>query len=203
MGAGRPAAGALPDEARHALAGYLQVRDLWDERRLLDDIQRWRGPRAFDRVECLWEPGMILAARLREALGAAGMSEAETVPFRDKGRMKEALDAAGLRTPRHFRAKTADGVREAAERVGFPLCVKPIAGAGSADTHSVTDPGELETVLRATHTCPRCRSRSSIDGEEYTFDTICADGRILYYNVAWYRPRPLSAAPWSGSARRR
>ena len=44
-GLGDQPAGALPDEARHALAGYLQVRDLWDERRLLDDIQRWRGPR--------------------------------------------------------------------------------------------------------------------------------------------------------------
>ncbi len=26
----------------------------------------------IDRVECLWEPYMILAARLREMLGAAG-----------------------------------------------------------------------------------------------------------------------------------
>jgi hypothetical protein len=30
-----------------------------------------------------------------------------------------------------------------------------------------------------------------IDGEEYTFDTICADGGILYENISWYRPRPL------------
>ena len=190
-GLGDQPAGALPDEARHALAGYLQVRDLWDERRLLDDIQRWRGPRAFDRVECLWEPGMILAARLREALGAAGMSEAETVPFRDKGRMKEVLDAAGLRTPRHFRAKTADDVREAAERVGYPVCVKPIAGAGSADTHKVTDPGELERVLQLTQHVPEVSVEEWIEGEEYTFDTICADGKILHYNVAWYRPKPI------------
>ncbi len=190
-GLGDQPAGALPDVVRHALAGYLQVRDLWDERRLLDDIQRWRGPRGFDRVECLWEPGMILAARLREALGAAGMSEAETVPFRDKGRMKEVLDAAGLRTPRHFRAKTADGVREAAERVGYPVCVKPIAGAGSADTHKVTDPGDLERVLQATQHVPEVSVEEWIEGEEYTFDTICADGKILYYNVAWYRPKPI------------
>jgi hypothetical protein len=32
-----------------------------------------------------------------------------------------------------------------------------------------------------------------IDAEEFTFDTICADGKILYENVAWYRPRPLIA----------
>ncbi|HEV8631394.1 MAG TPA: ATP-grasp domain-containing protein, partial [Thermoanaerobaculia bacterium] len=190
-GLGDQPAGALPDEARRALAGYLQVPDLWDERRLLDDLRRWRGPRGFDRVECLWEPGMLLAARLREALGAAGMSEAETVPFRDKGRMKEVLDAAGLRTPRHFRAKTADSVREAAERVGYPVCVKPIAGAGSADTYKVSAPAELEGVLQATRHVPEVSVEEWIEGEEYTFDTICADGRILYHNIAWYRPKPI------------
>jgi len=30
-----------------------------------------------------------------------------------------------------------------------------------------------------------------VDGEEFTFDTVCADGRILYENVATYRPRPI------------
>ena len=32
-----------------------------------------------------------------------------------------------------------------------------------------------------------------VDGEEYTFDTITVGGEIAYYNVAWYRPRPLIA----------
>ncbi len=32
-----------------------------------------------------------------------------------------------------------------------------------------------------------------IDAEEFTYDTVCGGGRILYYNVCWYRPRPLLA----------
>jgi hypothetical protein len=37
-----------------------------------------------------------------------------------------------------------------------------------------------------------------IEGEELTFDTICADGEILFENVAWYRPNPLVSRlnPW-------
>ena len=189
-GIGDQPAGALPDVARHAISGYLQVRDLWDERSLLADLHRWRGGR-FDHVECLWEPGMILAARLREALGVPGMTEAETVPFRDKGRMKEVLEAASLRTPRHDRARTADGVREAAERIGYPICVKPIAGAGSADTYRVDEPGALAGVLQATRHVPEVSVEEWIEGEEYTFDTICAEGRVLYFNIAWYRPKPI------------
>ena len=30
-----------------------------------------------------------------------------------------------------------------------------------------------------------------IDGEEFTHDTVCASGKILYENISWYRPRPL------------
>jgi hypothetical protein len=30
-----------------------------------------------------------------------------------------------------------------------------------------------------------------IEGEELTFDTICAGGRILFHSVCWYRPKPL------------
>ena len=55
----------------------------------------------IDQVECLWEPYMILAARIREAFGLPGMTVEQTVPFRDKERMKQVLDAAGIRTPWH------------------------------------------------------------------------------------------------------
>jgi biotin carboxylase len=107
--------------------------------------------------------------------------------------MKQVLDAAGIRTPRHRRASTAREVRDSAEEVGFPVCVKPIAGAGSADTYRVGDEGELEQVLERIGHVPEVSVEEFIEGEEYTFDTICAGGRILYHNVAWYRPRPLIA----------
>ncbi len=30
-----------------------------------------------------------------------------------------------------------------------------------------------------------------VEGEEFTFDTICANGEVLFQNVCWYRPNPL------------
>jgi hypothetical protein len=119
------------------------------------------------------------------------MSSDETLPFRDKEVMKQRLDAAGVRTPRHARARTVSEVRDAAERIGYPLIVKPIAGAGSADTHRVEDAAQLETALRATGHVPEVSVEEFIDGEEFTFDTVCHAGKILYWNVSWYRPRPL------------
>ena len=184
----------LPEPARNSLSDYLRVSSLFDEDAVVREVVNWtrRGTR-IDQVECLWEPGMLLAARLREALGLPGMTVEQTVPFRDKSNMKEVLDDAGIRTPRHARCNTAQDVREAAEDIGYPLCIKPIAGAGSADTYRVNDEEELNHVLPRLLHVPEVSVEEFIEGEEYTFDTICAGGKILYFNVSWYRPRPLTA----------
>jgi biotin carboxylase len=147
----------------------------------------------IERVACLWEPLMVMAARIRERLGLPGMTVAETVPFRDKETMKQVLDAAGIRTPRHARADSIEQVLEAAERIGYPIIVKPIAGAGSADTHRVNDRAELDAVLPRLRHVREVSVEEFIEGEEFTFDTVCNDGQIVFHNICSYRPRPLLA----------
>ncbi len=191
FGIGEQPRGALPPPAAAALHDYVQVASLWDEREVLAAARHVAESRRIERVECLWEPGVVLAARLREALDLPGMRVEQALDFRDKERMKRVLDRAGLRTPCHARATTVGECRAAAERIGYPLIVKPIAGAGSADTHRVDDAQELERVLRAVQHVAEVSVEEFIDGEEFTFDTICARGQILYANVSWYRPRPL------------
>ncbi len=191
LGLGDQPVEMLPDAAREGLSDYLRVRNLFDEAGVVEEVKQWADKVRIDRVECLWEPGMILAALLREALGLPGMTVEETIPFRDKERMKQVLDDAGIRTPRHRRASTAAEVRDGVEQIGFPVCIKPIAGAGSADTYRVDDQEELEEVLTRTSHVPEVSVEEFIEGEEFTFDTICSGGTVHYHNVAWYRPRPL------------
>jgi biotin carboxylase len=191
IGVGDQHENALPAMAREHLAAYIGIGGFSDESAAVAEIlSRTSGVR-IDRVECLWEPLMILAARLRERLGLPGMTVAQTIPFRDKEEMKRVLDAAGIRTPRHARATTARQVREAVERIGYPAIVKPIAGAGSSDTHRIDDAGGLEAALAAVRHVPEVSVEEFVDAEEYTFDTVCAGGKILFYNICWYRPRPL------------
>ncbi len=194
LGVGDGPERGLPERVQGSLAGYLRVPSLWDEAGVVEAVREWpAAARGVDRVECLWEPGMLLAARLREALGAPGLSVERTIPFRDKERMKRALDAAGIRTPRHLAARGQAAIWEAAERIGFPLIVKPIAGAGSADTHRVEDREELASAAAAVRHLEEVSVEEFVDGEEYTFDTVSIGGVPAYYNVAWYRPRPLVA----------
>jgi formate-dependent phosphoribosylglycinamide formyltransferase (GAR transformylase) len=191
IGVGDQPAGALPDIARDALAHYIGVGSLAAEDAVAGVVRELARQVRIDRVECLWEPYMLLAARLREELGLPGLTVAQTVPFRDKERMKQLLDAAGLRTPRHDATGTVAGVWAAAERIGFPLIVKPVDGAGSADTYRADSAAELDAVLPMLRHVPQVSVEEFIDGQEFTYDTICAGGQVLFENICWYRPRPL------------
>lgn len=194
LGVGDQPPGALPEEARRALAGYLQVKNLWDEGALVHEVRQWLKGRTVDRVECLWEPGVVHAARLREALGGVpGMSVETARRFRDKELMKETLDRAGVRTPKHARARSTAEARAAMERIGFPLIVKPIDGAGSADTYTARDAQEFDQVLERTRHVPEVSVEEYVEGEEFTFDTVSAHGEMLFQNICWYRPKPLVA----------
>jgi biotin carboxylase len=136
---------------------------------------------------------MMLAAKVRAALSVPGMTAEQTLPFRDKVVMKEVLDRAGVRSAKRKRARTVNEVRAAIEELGYPVVVKPIAGAGSADTHALREAAELERVLPELRGVDEVTVEEFVQGEEHTHDTICAQGEILFENVAWYRPTPLVA----------
>ena len=191
IGVGDQPVVSVPAIARDALAHYIPVGSLAARDAVAAIVSELARQVRIDRVECLWEPYMMLAARLRQELDLPGLTVAQTVPFRDKQRMKQLIDAAGLRTPGHEATETVAGVWAAAERLGFPLIVKPIAGAGSADTYRADSAAELDAILPMLRHVPRVSVEEFVDAEEFTYDTICADGRVLFENICWYLPRPL------------
>jgi hypothetical protein len=183
----------VPQMTRRHLAAYVRVPSLQDEDEVVKTVTQWANGKHIDRVICLWEPGVLLAARLREEIGTGGMTVEECLPFRDKDLMKEKVAAAGIRTPKHKSAKSAQGVRAAIKKIGYPAIIKPIAGAGSMDTYRVNDPAELKAAIAKMGHIDEVNVEEFIDGEEYTYDTICIDGKIVYTNIGYYRPRPLIA----------
>ncbi len=191
IGVGDQPVDALPERSKRTLASYVQIGSWADEDTAIATVLAELSGRNIDRVETLWEPTMLMAARLRKAIGVPGMTVAETIPFRDKGEMKQVVEAAGLRTPQSIRATTRDGCREAASAIGFPIIIKPIAGAGSMDTFRIEREDELEDALARLGHVPEVSVEEFIAGDEFTFDTICAGGEIAFQNVCEYRPNPL------------
>ena len=193
LGVGDQPVEALPAVARDALAAYLQVGNLWDAPALIRDLRRWEVPVKLDRVECLWEAAMEVAAEVRQAFELPGLDCEHTAWFRDKHRMRRRLEAAGVRNIRYDRARSRQELLVAAERVGFPLIVKPAAGAGSSNTYRVDRPQELTRLLPALAAVREAVVEEFVTGTEFTFDTLCAGGRILFHNVLRYTPTMLES----------
>ena len=184
---------ALPEPLRLNLNGYLQVPGILDEDDVIARASAWLRGRPVDRVLANWEPLIALAARLRERWGIPGLSVDAALGFRDKQVMKERVAAAGLRVPRSARIRSAREAREAAERIGYPLVIKPIAGAGSADTYRMRGGEELEQILPQLARVPEASVEEYIEGEEFTYDTVSIKGRPRYENIVQYFPKPIEA----------
>ncbi len=193
FGVGDAPRGALPASLKPHLADYLQVPRIMDEEDVIERLSGWLRGKRVDRIISNWEPLVILAARLRERFGIPGMSVDQVNGFRDKQLMKERVKAAGLRVPHSFRIRTETETRAAAEKIGFPLILKPISGAGSADTYKVSSQAELESVLKVMRHISEASCEEFIEGEEFTYDTLCVAGTPLYENCAAYLPPPLIA----------
>lgn len=193
IGVGETPMMGLPQNVRQYLSDYIQVPRLFDEKDLVERVANWGKNKKIDRVEALWEPLTLPAAHIRARLGIPGMSPETVIGFRDKAIMKERVAAAGLRVPYAFRCKTNKEIEEAVEKIGYPLIIKPIAGAGSADTYRLDHPTQLPKVLERIRHVQEVSVEEFVDGREFTYDTICIQGKPHYENVAEYLPRPLVA----------
>ncbi len=181
-----------PDvDLRRYLTGYLEVPSLLDENDVIARVHNWLRGHEIDRVIAAWEPLMMTAARLTERLGLPGMSVDTVRGFRDKQLMKERVAAAGLRVPRAQRALSVPDVWRAVEEIGYPAIIKPISGAGSADTYKVSSADELKSVLPQMRHVEQAICEEFIAGEEYTYDAMCIGGIPVYESVLQYLPNAL------------
>jgi biotin carboxylase len=170
------------------------VPRILDEDDVIARATQWLRGRDIAKVLANWEPVMLLAARLNERWGITtpGVMSVDTVRgFRDKRLMKERVEAAELRTPRSARVVTADEARAAAKAFGYPIVIKPIAGAGSADTFRVDTDAELEATIPRLARVPEAIVEEWVDGDELTYDALCIDGEAVYENVVQYLPKPI------------
>jgi biotin carboxylase len=183
--------GSPEPELRRYLTDYLEVPSIMNEDDVIARVHAWLRGREVDGVLANWEPLVILAARLRERFGLPGMSVDVVRGFRDKQLMKERVAAAGLRVPHAQRVRTEHDVWRAVEAIGFPAIIKPISGAGSADTYRVASKDDVTRTLPHMRHVVEASYEEFIDGEEYTYDTISIAGAPVFESVSRYYPNAL------------
>ena len=185
----------FPGELRDALTGYYKVGSVTNVPEMIDAVRFVQSKVWVDRLEATVEAHTMPAAQVREATGVPGTSVRTTWLCRDKPSMKEALRAVGVPTAASAAISTADEAHEFARQVGYPLILKPRAGAGAAGTIRVDSDAELDAAL-GTYGADGAASiaiEEFVEGHEGFYDTIARDGRVVHDWTTHYYPNVLEA----------
>ena len=185
----------LADDIKGWLSHYVQVKSVVHEPSLLRAVQHVQGRVYVDRLEATVEAHIMAAARVREAAGIPGTSVRTAYLCRDKPAMKEVLREAGIACAQSTRAGEPEEAREFARREGYPLIVKPPAGAGASGTWKVRNDDELERVIQECGLADgvEVAIEEFVEGHEGYLDTLTIDGEVVHEFITHYYPNVLVA----------
>jgi len=148
------------------------------------------------------EAFVIAAARIAERLGLPGLTVAGAERCRDKHLTRAALTSSGLPQPRYALAGTLSEAAAAAQRIGFPVVLKPRgmgASAGVIKVGQASEMAEAFTVAaRASHAGPPAFEEGLlvedlVEGPEISVDGVVAAGEYRPFCLARKR---LGPAPY-------
>jgi hypothetical protein len=181
---------ALPSELRQRLYGYERVGSVTDEQQLLDAVRRVQAREWVDRLEATVEAHVLTTARVREAATIPGLSSETAYLCRDKPAMKEFLRERGVPCAASQGITGIDEALAFAREVGFPIVVKPRAGAGASGTTIVRDEPALRALLGPGASVA---VEELNDGHEGFYDTLTVGGVIRHDFISHYYPNVLEA----------
>lgn len=191
----------LPDALRGKLAGHWRLDDGLDPTQITGAVRALAD--RMGKVERLIGPLeqlQVPLAEVRDKLNIPGMRTEAAINFRDKARMKTLLSAAGIPCARHRLIEEDKQGRDFVEKVGYPIVAKPQAGAGAINTFRIDGEDELSQLF-ATQP-PTAQSPTLLEefitGDEYSFDSVLVEGRMVWHSISRYLPTPLDVLqnPW-------
>jgi biotin carboxylase len=184
----------LSPEATKLLDGYRHC-DRMMEAAAVQRAARDLGKPAFDRIETIDEPLVDIAASLRGTLGVRGLSLETARLCRDKVAMKEFLRQHEIPCAQSGAVSSTADARAFAERAGYPLILKPMAGFGSLRTFRCADQGELDRALAQLKpsAAQPVAIEEFIEGHEGFFDSMVDDNGVRHEFAAHYYPGCLEA----------
>ncbi len=186
---------SLSGELKHWLTHYEQVPSVVNEEAVMRAARFIHAKKRIDRLEAVVEAHIMSTSKVREALGIPGTTVKTSWLCRDKPSMKQALREVGVPCAQSTAADSVKDLMAFAEKVGFPLIVKPRDGAGASGTARANNAQEL---LEAAKELGVDRGRSVaveefIEGHEGFYDTISVGGHVVHDFVTHYYPNVLDA----------
>ncbi|MFT4516347.1 MAG: phosphoribosylaminoimidazole carboxylase (NCAIR synthetase), partial [Planctomycetota bacterium] len=162
---------------------------------LKDAVKRLSQRVKVDRLEATIEAHVMAAAHVREALDISGTTSKTAWLCRDKPEMKEAARKAGIECAASERVTAIADAEAFAKKVGYPLILKPLDGAGASGTHKVEDDEQLHKVLGELQVAQgrEVAIEEFLTGHEGFYDTLAVAGKVSLDFACHYYPNVLEA----------
>jgi len=167
------------------------VVDTLDAAAMIEAARELRTQAPLHGVVCWNEAKMVQTARLAEALGLPGGDPEAVGRCRDKHRTRIALAQAGIGQAASVAVVTLEEARAAAERIGYPVVLKPRSLGASLGVGLVGCAVELEAAFeraRCAHGVPSFRAgvlvEEYLQGPEISVDAACHNGVLTPLFVA-------------------
>jgi hypothetical protein len=192
-GIGEGSKESLDDDLKHWLTHYEEVGSVCDEAAVARALAFIQSRKHVDRLEATVEAHIMPIAKVREAAGIPGTSVRTAFLCRDKPAMKEVLRDGGIPCAQSTAASTAPEVHAFAERIGFPLILKPRDGAGAAGATRVDSTAEIDAALAGFGGARSIAVEEFIEGHEGFYDTLAIRGAVAHDFISHYYPNVLEA----------
>jgi len=183
-------------------AGHLTI-DFHDLEGATDRIVEFATKYPLDAILSPDDDGVLLAAMASEALGLSHTPLLAVRVARDKFQTRQALAAAGMRTPEFRRFSIEADPTQVAQQVKFPCVVKPLALAASRGVMRVDSPGEfvsafgrLVSILQAAEVSEQNPAGQQIlvegylPGAEVAVEGLLVQGKLTVLAI-FDKPDPL------------
>lgn len=190
-----------PEGIRRKVIAHRRLENVIDPDQLDEAVENLGSQLGgVDRLLGILEHLQESLALVRERQGIPGLRLESARRFRHKALMKSTLRDAGLPCARHALATSTEEARSLAEDVGFPMVVKPPAGAGAKSTFRIDSAGDLDEALdlfRPSEDSALLMEEFLV-GQEHSFDSIVIDGELVWHSISRYLPSPLEVLqnPW-------
>jgi argininosuccinate lyase len=176
------------DHADHVLTAETN-----DVPALIEFLRAQHAILQFDGVVTICDYYIDTVAQVAQALGLPQAFSANVVMERRKDQVREAIERAGLPNPKFAVTGAWDETRLEAQRIGYPLIVKPTDLASSAFVRLIHDEHELCEAFDALEQFPRnFREQARVPlllleeylrGEEFSVEACTYRGRTTVIGI--------------------
>ncbi len=131
------------------------------------------------------DDGVLLAARVAQALGLRHATPEAVEIVRDKARFRTAVQGAAWTVPHFVVVRPEQSAEEILDRVGFPCVVKPVSLSASRGVIRVDAPGDLASTLErvrgiaaSSGVDPVVVVEDYLPGREVALEGLLTDGEL-------------------------